>query len=87
MNVADEQSRSCWMKNFPDVAAPPLVANAECHMVVIGSGIAALSTAYELQSTGSRRSAATRTFRRTSKASMATLSQPTSRVVATSRRV
>ncbi|MGS1016193.1 FAD-dependent oxidoreductase [Allosphingosinicella humi] len=47
MNVGDEQSRSCWMGETV-AEAPPLAADAECDVVVIGSGIAGLSTAYEL---------------------------------------
>ena len=47
MNVADEASRSCWMDAMPEVAAPPLTGKAECDLVVIGSGIAGLSSAYE----------------------------------------
>ncbi|HEX8444647.1 MAG TPA: FAD-dependent oxidoreductase [Allosphingosinicella sp.] len=48
MNVGDERSVSCWMDITPVIDAPPLTANAECDVVVIGSGIAGLSTAYEL---------------------------------------
>src|SRR5688572_4353891 len=47
MNVADEASRSCWMDAMPEVAAPPLIDEAQCDLVVIGSGIAGLSSAYE----------------------------------------
>ena len=47
MNVADEASRSCWMEAMPQVAGPPLTGNAECDLLVIGSGIAGLSSAYE----------------------------------------
>ena len=47
MNVADEASRSPWMEAMPQVAAPPLAGEAECDLVVIGSGIAGLSSAYE----------------------------------------
>ena len=47
MNVADEASRSPWMEAMPQVAAPPLTDQAECDLVVIGSGIAGLSSAYE----------------------------------------
>jgi glycine/D-amino acid oxidase-like deaminating enzyme/nitrite reductase/ring-hydroxylating ferredoxin subunit len=47
MNGADEASRSCWMETLPQVAAPPLTAEASCDLVVIGSGIAGLSSAYE----------------------------------------
>ena len=52
MNVADELSQSCWMENTPVVDAPKLTTDAECDVVVIGSGIAGLSTAYELSRFG-----------------------------------
>ena len=45
MNVGDERSRSCWMDLSPVIDAPPLTSDAECDVVVIGSGIAGLSTA------------------------------------------
>ncbi len=48
MNVGDERSRSCWMDHAPVIDAPPLAADESCDVVVIGSGIAGLSTAYEL---------------------------------------
>ena len=48
MNVVDEHSKSPWMDHLPSVEAPPLTQDAECDVVVIGSGIAGLSTAYEL---------------------------------------
>jgi choline dehydrogenase-like flavoprotein len=48
MNVGDERSVSCWMDIAPVIDAPPLTSNTECDVVVIGSGIAGLSTAYEL---------------------------------------
>jgi glycine/D-amino acid oxidase-like deaminating enzyme/nitrite reductase/ring-hydroxylating ferredoxin subunit len=52
MNVADEPSLSPWMDIWPEVEAPPLVADATCDMVVVGSGIAGLSIAYELSREG-----------------------------------
>lgn len=48
MNVGDEQSRSFWMETGPAIDAPALTGDAECDVVVIGSGIAGLSIAYEL---------------------------------------
>jgi hypothetical protein len=48
MNVGDERSVSCWMDQTPVVDAPPLTQDVECDVVVVGSGIAGLSTAYEL---------------------------------------
>jgi glycine/D-amino acid oxidase-like deaminating enzyme/nitrite reductase/ring-hydroxylating ferredoxin subunit len=52
MNVGDEKSRSCWMDETPVVEAPPLAADEDCDVVVIGSGIAGLSIAYELSRFG-----------------------------------
>lgn len=48
MNVGDERSRSCWMDQSPALAAAPLTQDADCDVVVIGSGIVGLSIAYEL---------------------------------------
>ncbi|MGF6227640.1 glycine/D-amino acid oxidase-like deaminating enzyme/nitrite reductase/ring-hydroxylating ferredoxin subunit [Inquilinus ginsengisoli] len=48
MNVADEASRPFWLETAPPIEAPPLAVDAECDVVVVGSGIAGLSTAYEL---------------------------------------
>jgi glycine/D-amino acid oxidase-like deaminating enzyme len=48
MNVADERSTSYWMKDGPIIEASPLQRDEGCDVVVIGSGIAGLSTAYEL---------------------------------------
>jgi glycine/D-amino acid oxidase-like deaminating enzyme/nitrite reductase/ring-hydroxylating ferredoxin subunit len=48
MNVSDERSLSCWMDELPIAEAPPLSGDTSCDVVVIGSGIAGLSTAYEL---------------------------------------
>lgn len=48
MNVGDEASTSFWMQESPVIDAPSLTADADCDVVVIGSGIAGLSTAYEL---------------------------------------
>ena len=48
MNVGDEHSRSLWMADAQPIEAPPLTADADCDVVVIGAGIAGLSTAYEL---------------------------------------
>ena len=54
MNVGDEASISCWMRELPLAAAPPLEADAECDVAVVGSGIAGLSIAYELARFGRR---------------------------------
>src|SRR5438477_11650500 len=52
MNVADERSMSCWLQDAPAIKAPPLQTDQTCDVVVIGSGIAGLSTAYELSRFG-----------------------------------
>ena len=52
MNVSDERSKSCWMDGAPTVAASPLDGDRTCDVVVIGAGIAVLSTAYELSRFG-----------------------------------
>jgi glycine/D-amino acid oxidase-like deaminating enzyme/nitrite reductase/ring-hydroxylating ferredoxin subunit len=52
MNVGDERSLSYWMHESPVVDAPPLLEDRNCDVVVIGSGIAGLSTAYELARLG-----------------------------------
>jgi hypothetical protein len=52
MNVGDERSTSYWMHESPVIDAPRLEQDAECDVVVIGSGIAGLSTAYELSRFG-----------------------------------
>jgi glycine/D-amino acid oxidase-like deaminating enzyme/nitrite reductase/ring-hydroxylating ferredoxin subunit len=48
MNVGDERSISCWMGQTPVIDASALTRDETCDVVVIGSGIAGLSTAYEL---------------------------------------
>src|SRR4051812_41455080 len=52
MNVADEHSTSCWMEDAPTISASPLDGNQTCDVVVIGSGIAGLSVAFELSRFG-----------------------------------
>jgi glycine/D-amino acid oxidase-like deaminating enzyme/nitrite reductase/ring-hydroxylating ferredoxin subunit len=52
MNVADEHSRSFWMLEAPVADAPALDKDESCDVVVVGSGIAGLSTAYELARCG-----------------------------------
>jgi hypothetical protein len=52
MNVGDEKSISCWMHESPVIDAPPLAGDETCDVVVIGSGIAGLSTAYEISRFG-----------------------------------
>ena len=52
MNVGDECSRSFWMDDAGRIEAPPLSSDESCDVVVIGAGIAGLSTAYELSRFG-----------------------------------
>lgn len=52
MNVGDERSVSLWMHEGPAIAGSPLTADAQGDVVVIGAGIAGLSTAYELARLG-----------------------------------
>jgi len=48
MNVGDEKTVSCWMSVSPEVEAPALSTDEICDVVVVGSGIAGLSVAYEV---------------------------------------
>ena len=52
MNVGDERSVSLWMADGPAIAAPPLTSDTRADVVVVGAGIAGLSTAYELARLG-----------------------------------
>lgn len=52
MNVGDERSVSVWMDQAPAIAASALTHDDEADVVVIGAGIAGLSTAYELSRQG-----------------------------------
>lgn len=52
MNVSGEKSRSVW--GLPQVDAPRLTENVDADVVVIGSGIAGMSVAYELTKAGQR---------------------------------
>jgi glycine/D-amino acid oxidase-like deaminating enzyme/nitrite reductase/ring-hydroxylating ferredoxin subunit len=52
MNVSDERSRSYWMETAPAIEAPALNSDVECDVAIVGSGIAGLSTAYELARQG-----------------------------------
>ena len=54
MNVGDERSRSLWMDVDVAPNARALRQDASCDTVVIGSGIAGLSTAYELSGLGQK---------------------------------
>ncbi|MEA2976994.1 MAG: hypothetical protein QOF19_2514 [Alphaproteobacteria bacterium] len=52
MNVGDEQTVSLWMDTDVLPKAPALRRNEKADTVVVGSGIAGLSTAYELAERG-----------------------------------
>jgi glycine/D-amino acid oxidase-like deaminating enzyme/nitrite reductase/ring-hydroxylating ferredoxin subunit len=54
MNVGDERSRSLWMDVDVAPDASQLTRDVECDTVVVGSGIAGLSTAYELSGQGQK---------------------------------
>jgi len=52
MNVGDERSKSFWMDDAGPINAPRLSSDESRDVVVIGAGIAGLSTAYELSRFG-----------------------------------
>ena len=52
MNANDEYTRSIWMKEQPVAQAGALDQDLTCTTVIVGSGIAGLSTAYELAKAG-----------------------------------
>jgi len=54
MNVSSERSRSLWMSTTSVAQAPPLTDDINADIVVVGSGIAGLSVAYELSKAGKR---------------------------------
>jgi glycine/D-amino acid oxidase-like deaminating enzyme len=54
MNASDETSTSLWMSTHVAQGAPTLSADVEADVIVVGSGIAGLSIAYELGKTGKR---------------------------------
>src|ERR1041384_2079211 len=54
MNVGDERSKSLWMETDVAPDAPALKSDATCDTVVVGTGIAGLSTAYELSGQGQK---------------------------------
>src|SRR3954465_14077133 len=54
MNVGDERSRSLWMDVEVAPDAAPLRGEISCDTVIVGSGIAGLSTAYELSGQGQK---------------------------------
>lgn len=54
MNVSREQTKSIWMQVEVAPAAPRLQHHLRCDTVVIGSGMAGLSVAYELANGGQK---------------------------------
>jgi hypothetical protein len=52
MDVADERSKFCWVEDAPAIDTSPLQSDQNCDVAVTGSGIAGLSTAYELSRLG-----------------------------------
>ncbi|MFL4982702.1 MAG: FAD-dependent oxidoreductase, partial [Xanthobacteraceae bacterium] len=52
MNVSEERSKSVWMQTEVAPEASRLKRNLTADTVVVGSGIAGLSTAYELAARG-----------------------------------
>ena len=52
MNASDECTKSLWMQTDIAAKARRLEKNLRCDTVIIGAGIAGLSTAYELASAG-----------------------------------
>jgi glycine/D-amino acid oxidase-like deaminating enzyme/nitrite reductase/ring-hydroxylating ferredoxin subunit len=52
MNAMDEHSRSVWMGVEATPDARPLAANVSADVAIVGSGIAGLSIAYDLQERG-----------------------------------
>ena len=52
MNSREEGSRSCWMDEVPIDHDGPLSGDLTCDVLIVGSGIAGLSTAYELLELG-----------------------------------
>src|SRR3954454_11272384 len=54
MNAGEERSRSLWMDVAVAPDAPQLKQNLTADTVIVGSGIAGLSTAYELTGQGQK---------------------------------
>lgn len=52
MSNADQRSKSLWMDVDVAPDARPLQTNQQCDVLVVGSGIAGISTAYELAAKG-----------------------------------
>ena len=54
MNVSGERTRSLWMQTKVFADAPALEGQLTCDTVIVGSGIAGLSAAYELAAVGQK---------------------------------
>src|SRR6185437_2416026 len=52
MNASDERTKSFWMTDAPPFEARRLSVDITCDVVIVGSGIAGLSCAYELSQVG-----------------------------------
>src|SRR5207237_135347 len=53
-NASKEATRSLWMQQEVAADAPRLEGNPRCDTVVVGSGIAGLSVAYEMAAAGQK---------------------------------
>ena len=53
-HAADQRSTSLWMDVDVAPDARPLRGNQQCDVLVVGSGMAGISTAYELAARGER---------------------------------
>jgi glycine/D-amino acid oxidase-like deaminating enzyme/nitrite reductase/ring-hydroxylating ferredoxin subunit len=54
MNASGERTKSLWMATEVLPSAPHLQGNRQCDTVIVGAGMAGLSTAYELAAEGQR---------------------------------
>ena len=45
--MREDQTKSLWIADAESIAAPPLEADSSCDVLVVGGGIAGLSSAYE----------------------------------------
>ena len=54
MNASKEATQSLWMQQEVAADAPRLAASMRCDTVIVGSGIAGLSVAYEMAAAGQK---------------------------------